>query len=229
MWGRAGRRGRGLAIYVAGEDALDQFFCRHPDEFLERPVEAAILDPARTSSSTPRTCCAPRTRAARPRGRREILGPTLARARPTQLVGRGRAAPPAPTARTRCVAGRVPGGARCRCGRRGRTRVSRRSTAARARSSARSTRARAPSTVHQGAVYLHGRAARSRSAALELDDERAFVAPFDGNWYTQPKRETRHGRSRKSSLDPRETLGVRLSFGKVVRDRARCWPTSASA
>ena len=44
MWGRAGRRGRGLALYVAGEDALDQFFCRHPDEFLERPVEQAILD-----------------------------------------------------------------------------------------------------------------------------------------------------------------------------------------
>ena len=43
MWGRAGRRGRGLAVYVAGEDALDQFFCRHPDEFLERPVEAAIV------------------------------------------------------------------------------------------------------------------------------------------------------------------------------------------
>ena len=45
MWGRAGRRGRGLAVYIAGEDALDQFFCRHPDEFLGRPVEAAILDP----------------------------------------------------------------------------------------------------------------------------------------------------------------------------------------
>ncbi len=45
MWGRAGRRGRGLAVYIAGEDALDQFFCRHPDEFLTRPVEAAILDP----------------------------------------------------------------------------------------------------------------------------------------------------------------------------------------
>src|SRR4051794_24280142 len=42
MWGGAGRRGRGLAVYVAGEDALDQFFCRHPDDFLERPVEAAI-------------------------------------------------------------------------------------------------------------------------------------------------------------------------------------------
>ncbi len=44
MWGRAGRRRRGLAVYVAGQDALDQFFCRHPEEFLERPVEAAILD-----------------------------------------------------------------------------------------------------------------------------------------------------------------------------------------
>src|SRR5439155_5599183 len=44
MWGRAGRRREGLALYVAGQDALDQFFCRHPDEFLERPVEAAILD-----------------------------------------------------------------------------------------------------------------------------------------------------------------------------------------
>ena len=44
MWGRAGRRSEGLALYIAGEDALDQFFCRHPDEFLERPVEAAILD-----------------------------------------------------------------------------------------------------------------------------------------------------------------------------------------
>ena len=44
MWGRAGRRAPGLAMYVAGEDALDQFFCRHPDEFLERPVESAILD-----------------------------------------------------------------------------------------------------------------------------------------------------------------------------------------
>src|SRR5207302_3410985 len=44
MWGRAGRRGRGLAVYIAGEDALDQFFCRHPDEFLKRGVEAAILD-----------------------------------------------------------------------------------------------------------------------------------------------------------------------------------------
>ena len=46
MWGRAGRQRRGLAVYIAGQDGLDQFFCRHPDEFLGRPVEAAILDHA---------------------------------------------------------------------------------------------------------------------------------------------------------------------------------------
>src|SRR6185503_11775058 len=44
QWGRAGRQRKGLALYVAGDDALDQFFCRHPEEFLDRNVEAAILD-----------------------------------------------------------------------------------------------------------------------------------------------------------------------------------------
>ncbi|HEY5389521.1 MAG TPA: DEAD/DEAH box helicase, partial [Solirubrobacteraceae bacterium] len=44
MWGRAGRRRRGLAVYVAGMDALDQFFARHTDDFLDRGVESAILD-----------------------------------------------------------------------------------------------------------------------------------------------------------------------------------------
>src|SRR3954464_5542580 len=58
MWGRAGRRGRGLAVYVAGEDALDQFFFRHPDEFLDRPVEAAILDPRNEQIHAAHLLCA---------------------------------------------------------------------------------------------------------------------------------------------------------------------------
>ncbi len=58
MWGRAGRRGRGLAVYIAGEDALDQFFCRHPDEFLERPVEAAILHHENEQIHLPAPVCA---------------------------------------------------------------------------------------------------------------------------------------------------------------------------
>src|SRR3954463_7100112 len=44
QWGRAGRRGSGLAVLVASEDALDQFFMREPEALLGRRVEAAILD-----------------------------------------------------------------------------------------------------------------------------------------------------------------------------------------
>src|SRR5207249_1020760 len=46
QWGRAGRRGRGLAVLIASEDALGQFFAREPDALLSRRVEAAILDHA---------------------------------------------------------------------------------------------------------------------------------------------------------------------------------------
>ncbi|MHB1344730.1 MAG: DEAD/DEAH box helicase [Thermoleophilia bacterium] len=45
QWGRAGRgKGESLAILVAGNDALEQFFVRNPDELLGRPVEAATID-----------------------------------------------------------------------------------------------------------------------------------------------------------------------------------------
>src|SRR5436309_3652100 len=46
QWGRAGRRAHGLAILVASEDALDQFFMHDPPALLERQVEAARLDHA---------------------------------------------------------------------------------------------------------------------------------------------------------------------------------------
>src|SRR5438128_1847748 len=46
QWGRAGRRGNGLAVLIASEDALDQYFMREPDALLGRRVEAAILDHA---------------------------------------------------------------------------------------------------------------------------------------------------------------------------------------
>src|ERR671935_2077532 len=46
QWGRAGRRGHGLAVLVASEDALDQYFMREPETLLSRRVEAAILDHA---------------------------------------------------------------------------------------------------------------------------------------------------------------------------------------
>jgi len=72
--------------------------------------------------------------------------------------------------------------------------------------------ARAHATVHQGAIYLHlGRSYEVRE--LDIERRRALVAPFDGDWYTQPKRETETAIERL--LDRREALGVTLSFGDV--------------
>lgn len=44
--GRVGRKGRdAIIIMVALQDALDQYFMRHPEDFFRRSVEAAVLDP----------------------------------------------------------------------------------------------------------------------------------------------------------------------------------------
>lgn len=48
-WQRGGRVGRSVresaVILVAGEDALDQYFMRHPDDFFDRPPEDAVVNP----------------------------------------------------------------------------------------------------------------------------------------------------------------------------------------
>lgn len=45
QWGRAGRgKGKSLAVFIAGNDALEQFFVKHPEELLQREVEAATVD-----------------------------------------------------------------------------------------------------------------------------------------------------------------------------------------
>ncbi|HXP28972.1 MAG TPA: Zn-binding domain-containing protein, partial [Solirubrobacteraceae bacterium] len=72
--------------------------------------------------------------------------------------------------------------------------------------------ARAHSTVHDGAIYLHqGKTYEVRE--LDLERSRALVAPFSGDWYTQPKSTTDTEIVRL--LDRREALGVTLSFGEV--------------
>jgi DEAD/DEAH box helicase domain-containing protein len=44
--GRAGRTSRrAAAVLVAGDDQLDQWYARHPDELLTRPAEAAVINP----------------------------------------------------------------------------------------------------------------------------------------------------------------------------------------
>ena len=44
--GRVGRSGQDSAlVMIAGEDALDQFFMRNPEDFLNRPPESAVINP----------------------------------------------------------------------------------------------------------------------------------------------------------------------------------------
>jgi DEAD/DEAH box helicase domain-containing protein len=49
---------------------------------------------------------------------------------------------------------------------------------------------------------------------LDLHDRRALLRPFDGDWFTQPRRETMTAIERL--IERRETMGVRLSFGTVI-------------
>ena len=72
---------------------------------------------------------------------------------------------------------------------------------------------RAPSTVHPGAIYLHG-GRQFEVSELHLGDGRAFVRDFDGDWYTQPKRSTET--HIEQVLATRSVMGVKLSFGVVV-------------
>ncbi len=71
---------------------------------------------------------------------------------------------------------------------------------------------RAFSTVHPGAIYLHmGRSFEVRE--LDVDGRRAIVRPFDGDWYTQPRKDTDIYIERMGAK--RETLGVELHWGAV--------------
>jgi DEAD/DEAH box helicase domain-containing protein len=211
MWGRAGRRGRGLAVFVAGEDALDQFFCRHPDDFLDRPVEAAILDHENALIYRAHLLCAAHEGPLDGRDA-EFLGARWeAHAELLQSAG---------TLRRRgdTLAGAyVPS----RPGTYPAAEVSLRSASAESFAIVdvssgellgSTEAARAHSTVHEGAVYMHmGRSYEVRE--LDLERRRALVAPFDGDWYTQPKSDTDTEIVRL--LDRREALGVTLSFGEV--------------
>jgi DEAD/DEAH box helicase domain-containing protein len=208
MWGRAGRRGHGLAVYIAGEDALDQFFCRHPDEFVTRPVEAAILDPHSSEIYAEHLLCAAHEAPLSDddatffgedwRDYAEEL--TLAgflRERATGFVPRRADDYPAAKVALRSASadsfilidtssGEVLGSVEA---------------------------ARAYATVHEGAVYLHmGRA----YGVLELDlgGRRALLEPFNGDYFTQAKRDSMTYIERLH--EQRQMLGVTLSFGEVV-------------
>jgi DEAD/DEAH box helicase domain-containing protein len=211
MWGRAGRRGRGLAMFIAGEDALDQFFCRHPEDFLERPVEAAILDHESAPIYRSHLLCAAHE-GPLSGDDAEFLGPRWeAHAETLESAGE---------LRRRSVGGR-PSFVPRRPGSYPAAEVSLRSASPESFAIidvssgellGTTEAARAHGTIHEGAIYMHlGSSYEVR--ALELDARRALVCPFSGDFYTQPKRATDTEIVRL--LDRREALGVSLSFGEV--------------
>ena len=206
MWGRAGRKRTGLAMYVAGDDALDQFFCRHPDLFLERPVEQAILDHESEEIYLPHLAAAayemPITAADA-----EVLGP-LVILYAERLVSRGA---------LRERGGRyTPRGEGFPAGRIALRSASLDSFAVVEASAGEVIgsveAARAHSTIHPGAVYLHlGLAFEVEE--LDLANRRALARSFAGDWYTQPKKETE---TFIEELRERRTVGgAELSFGVV--------------
>jgi len=203
QWGRAGRRGHGLAVLIASEDALDQYFMREPEALLGRRVEAAILDHAnpRVLDGHVRSAAfegplddADRATLGDEALERAALIPELKHT-PAGYVWAGkdypaarvqlRSASPDSVAIVEEDSGALLGLVELE---------------------------RAYSTVHEGAVYLHlGEPYHVR--VLDLDARTALVAPFTGDWYTMAKKE-----SETQILDERRRerrLGLDLCFGAV--------------
>ncbi len=180
QWGRAGRRSRGLAVLVASEDALDQFFVNEPAALLERTAEAALIDHA-----TPRILDGHVLSAAYEgpltAADAEILGPeALGRAAvlpeleatAAGFVWRGR---DTPAARLSLRSGDSEGFV-----------IVDEETGTVLGTA---ERERAFSTVHEGAVYLH-LGDQYGVTALDLESRTALVRPVTVDWYTQARKET---------------------------------------
>jgi DEAD/DEAH box helicase domain-containing protein len=206
MWGRAGRRRRGLAVYVAGQDALDQFFSRHPDEFLGRPVEAAILDHGNEQIAS-RHLIAAAYELPLTNEDDEVFGDGW-RERAERLVAAGE---------LRSAGGKLlPWRAEFVANKIALRSASADSVAVIERDAGEMLglveAERAFTTIHPGAVYLH--LGRSYEVdRLDIEERRAIVSRFDGDWYTRPKKETEIYIERVH--EQREVAGVQLNFGEV--------------
>jgi DEAD/DEAH box helicase domain-containing protein len=206
QWGRAGRRSHGLAVLVASEDALDQYFMREPEALLGRRVEAAILDHA-----NPRILDGHVLSAAFEAPLDERDGGTLGDAaleRADALVEDGEL--------RRTQAGIVWAGRDYPAGRVALRSASPESIAvvdaATGSILGLVERERAFSTVHEGAVYLH-LGESYRVLELDLAARTALVEAFTADYYTQPRKETTTA-IEEAELSARR-LGMEVSFGRV--------------
>jgi DEAD/DEAH box helicase domain-containing protein len=203
QWGRAGRKGHGLAVMVASEDALDQYFMREPETLLGRRVEAAILD-----HENPRVLdghvAAAAFEAPLDDEDVEILG--------AEALQRAAEHPEL----EKTDAGYVWAGRDYPAGRFGLRSTSPDvfTVVETETGSVLGTieRERAYSTVHDGAIYLH-LGASYRVLALDVTARSALVEPFSGDYYTQAKKETMT--SIEETLRGERRLGLDLAFGRV--------------
>ena len=206
QWGRAGRRARGLALLVASEDALDQFFMREPESLLGRRVEAAILDHANPRVLDGHVRSAAFEAPLDDRDAPFLGAEALERAETLADAGELK----------RTKAGYVWAGREYPA-----ARFSLRSTTPDAFSVVDVAtgsvlgvveRERAYSTVHEGAVYLH-LGQTYRVLGLDLEARTALVEAFQGDYYTQVKKETTTAIERPYVVEQR--LGIEVSFGTV--------------
>ena len=211
QWGRAGRRSPGLAVLVASEDALDQYFMREPETLLSRTVEAAILDHA-----NPRVLDGHVLSAAFEGpidgADADTLGPeALERAAVLPELkqtdaGWVWAGTDYPAARVRLRSGELDS-----------------FTVVDAETGTvlgTVERSRAYSTVHDGAVYLH-LGEQHLVRRLDVDARMALVSPATVDWYTQAKKETadRHRRAAPHRAATRARALLRPRLGDRARGR----------
>ena len=206
QWGRAGRRSAGLAVLVASEDALDQFFMREPEALMGRRVEAAILDHANPRILDGHVLAAAFEGPLDEGDRVTLGGAALERAEALVDTGELR----------RTKAGIVWAGRDYPAGRIGLRSASPESVAV--IDAATGTvlgiveAERAPGTVHEGAVYLH-MGDSYRVLGLDLATRAALVEPFTGDYYTQAKKETTTAIEEQELAS--QQLGMDVFFGRV--------------
>jgi len=190
FWQQVGRSGRSrrpsLAVLVAGEDQLDQWMVRHPDDLFSRAPEPAVINADNPFVYVPHLACAAQEQALRRDDermwpdqldegvRRLVLGDRAAvrrRRGQREVVWTGRGLP-APTIGLRSSSRgevRIVDGDGELIGTVGAD--------------------WAPATVHTGAVYRHQ--GRPYSVTdLDLDARTAVVEPTSGDVYTRTRSET---------------------------------------
>ena len=208
QWGRAGRRGHGLGLLIAGSDALDQYFARHAGELLDRSPECAVSNPGNPAVLAGHLRCAAAE-----------LPLTVADAAEFGAAGLELAASLPELIQT--PAGLAYRGADHPAGQ-----VSLRSAGADAVAVVEAASgtlvgvvdgSRADSTVHPGAVYLH-MGVQHLVSATDRGARIAFVEPFAGDYYTQAVSRSQTEIVRE--LDTRSVAGARVAFGQIeVREQ----------